>query len=287
MRKRRILITLLFFVVVVLAVGGFVVTQPSDLRTVTVREGGGEARARQLLNEMGLAHGIDQWKNVAAYTALFEDEFFGMLGKNSAPFPQENTQFTLEYIPGTFDGRLSFVNGELKGTTWGVQSWQTYTETDGGAPQLLEDDNITFWVPTYQYFIEFPLRIQQATAVAYAGEKVINGTPCVGVLASWGQVAPQKDIDQYLIWLDASSKRIVKLEYTIREMMGFLTGAAHYTEYRDFDGLILATKYPVESNLVREGFLHEMRLLDFHANAVNPDVVRPLRDVATMGDKKR
>jgi len=51
------------------------------------------------------------------------------------------------------------------------------------------------------------MRIQNANALAYAGQATVNGKNCEGVLASWNTTAPQRDIDQYLIWLDSDTKQ--------------------------------------------------------------------------------
>ncbi|MBV6654912.1 MAG: hypothetical protein KI786_14200 [Mameliella sp.] len=62
----------------------------------------------------------------------------------------------------------------------------------------------------------------------YLGRKVINGIESEGVIASWNTVSPQKEIDQYIIWIDAASKRIVKVDYTVRDAYKFVTGGAYY-----------------------------------------------------------
>ncbi len=146
--------------------------------------------------------------------------------------------------------------------------------------------NTKFWLPTYQYFIEFPARIQQADALAFAGEKDIDGILCQGVLASWGTTAVQRHIDQYLIWINSETKRIEKVEYTIREMYNFIKGAAYYRNYKNFDGILLPTKMPVESNLVKNGLLHEMRILDMKWNVVSQEELRPDSSLTIMGDEK-
>ena len=109
------------------------------------------------------------------------------------------------------------------------------------------------------------MRIQEATAIDYAGQRVINDIKAEGVLASWNTLEPQSNIDQYLIWIDPKTHRIVKVEYTIREMYSFISGAAYFNKYKKFDGILLPTEMPVESNLVRNGLLHTMGISDFRA----------------------
>lgn len=167
-----------------------------------------------------------------------------------------------------------------------MQSWKTYELDQAGKPKFEENKDAYFWIPTYQYFLEFPLRIQKADAFNYAGESEINGIKCDGILASWRKTEPQKDVDQYLIWLDQKTHRIVKLEYTVRDQYNFLIGALYFKEYKEFDGLPLPTHMPVESNLKKKGLLHEIHLLDFQKNVRKKSELRPNKDLPLMGDDK-
>jgi len=259
--KKILTYTLLGLLGLIVAGVAFMSFYLVDLRNDEAKKGKGEAYARQLLTQMAEAHGAAKWDSKAQYEVSFEDEFFGSLGENSRPFDSPNTQFTLAYEPGNPEGTLQLENGTL----WGLEGGKSYIQGAGQSPEFVEDANIHFWIPTYQYFIEFPWRIQNATALAYAGKAEIDGIPCEGVLASWGTNEPQADIDQYLIWISEADHRVVKLAYTVREMFGFVAGAAYYKDYQNHDGLWLAHRFPVESNLVSDGWLHEMRMKEFRA----------------------
>lgn len=261
-----------------------------DLRTKVSKKNPAPDKAKQLMMEMGEAHGVAEWKKLKTYTAIFEEEFYGKLGERSSPYPETKMEFKLQYIPGTFDGRMIFNSSEKKGEIWGIQSWKTYTSFE---QDLDLNDRITeekhkdayFWIPTYQYFIEFPYRIQEANALAFAGEETIEGKACYGIIASWGKVKPQMKTDQYLIWIEKDTKRIRKLEYTIREITSFIKGAAILKDYKDYNGILLPSVMSVESNLVKEGYLHEMRIKSFEANTVKQTDLRPLK-IDPVGDKK-
>lgn len=259
----------------------------TDLRTETAKENPNENKAKTLIHQMAMAHKVDNWKEVTTYTARFQEEMFGLIGKSSNPFPDAKSQFDLSYIPNTYDGKLTFTEGSNVGETWGIQSWKTYTSKNGESPNFKNDNNIFFWLPTYQYFIEFPLRITNANAFGYAGTKEVNGVSCEGVIASWNTIAPQRKVDQYLIWLDAKTHLIVKVEYTIRDMYNFITGAVSYKDYKDFDGILLATVMPGESNLLSDGsLLHQMEILNFEKNKLAPNEMRPNPDLKVLGDEK-
>jgi len=242
-------------------------------------------KGSQLLQQMAVAHGIETWKTVATYTIGFEDEFYGFMGKQANPFDTDKISFTLNYIAGTFDGRLDFYLATKAKNSWGIQDWNTY-EIKQSELKFKKKSDITFWLPTYQYFIEFPIRIQSATAMSYVGDRVVDGQGCNGVIVSWNTVEPQRKTDQYLVWLSKETHRIVKLEYTIREEYKFLTGAVLYKNYVDYNGLILPTSLPVETNLLKEGeLLHTMRIKSFTPNSISKKELRPGSDLKKVEKK--
>ncbi|MEL6941363.1 MAG: hypothetical protein AAFO82_01740 [Bacteroidota bacterium] len=257
----------------------------ADIRTTVAKNTQDETKARQLLQEMAIAHGLNAWNDVETYEVSFEDEFFGFIGKQGNPFKQDKTAMKIQYISNSYDGQLTILTGEEKDLTWGIQSWKTYTIAPEKEADFQQNDEIYFWLPTYQYFIEFPFRIQRADAVNYAGTSVINNINCEGILASWNTTAPQKEIDQYLIWINSETKQIVKLEYTIREFYKFLTGAVYFQYLKNYDGILLPSVLPVESSLSKKN-LHEMRIKDFKINPVTVEKLRPNKKLPLMGDAK-
>ncbi len=250
----------------------------SDLRTEALKEnkGSNPNKAKQLLSEMGKAHGIEYWNTIDTYNITFKEEFYGFLGKFSHPFKESDLTFSLSYIPKTYNGQFEFLTGEQKGTVWGIQDWQTY-EKKGDQILKDEDKEKKFWIPTYQYFIEFPSRIQEATAVDYMGQKVIDGITAEGVIASWGTVEPQKELDQYVVWINAETKQIIKIDYTIRDVNKFVVGVAYFKDYKNYNGLLLPSEFPVKSNLLKDGFLHKMSIKDFTINPVSKESLMPIK----------
>jgi len=101
--------------IVVLVVGYVSIFATSDLRTETSKVSPDMVKAKRLLAEMADAHKVDNWRNITTYEVDFEDEFYGMLGENSNPFAESNTNFKLRYIPGSFDGTLEVMTQELFG----------------------------------------------------------------------------------------------------------------------------------------------------------------------------
>lgn len=280
-------IGIFFFIIVSLGLTSCVnLFKLVDIRTEQAKLAGDTDKATSLIQEMQLAHGVQHWKDLESYRVHFTDEFYGFVGKQSHPYKEQKVDFELSYIPGTYDGRLKFQSGKLMGTEWGIQSWKSYSKNKGEEIEFKQNKDIIFWVPTYQYFIEFPARISSANVFVYAGEATIEGISCDGVLASWNDSSPQKDVDQYLIWIDKNTKRIVKLEYTVRDAYKFVAGAAIYKDYQDYNGIILPARMPVESNLIKDGLLHEMRINHFEATSNQLEYIRPNKSLEAVGDSK-
>ena len=233
-------------------------------------------RAKQLLQEMGKAHQIENWNNLDTYHIAFEGEFYGFLGKKSHPFKEQKIELSLNFIPKTDDGQLKILSGKEKNETWGIQSGQTYYLNENGEPVVKDNKDMKFYIPTYQYFIEFPSRIQEATSSDYLGTKMIDGVKAEGVIASWNTVAPQKNIDQFVIWIDAESKRIIKIEYTVRDEFRFVSAEAYFQNYKDYGGIILPSTMPVKSNLKKKGYLTKMSIKNFTPNKVSSNALNPL-----------
>ncbi|PHR21044.1 MAG: hypothetical protein COA38_19015 [Fluviicola sp.] len=249
----------------------------ADLRTDKENSNSNPEKAQQLMEEMGIAHGISNWDSIQTYHVTFEDEFYGFIGKQAHPYKEQKFSLSLNYAPKTFNGQLEILSGKEKGNIWGLQSWETYHKDKDGNLSAKKNEDMKFWLPTYQYFIEFPSRIQEATSIDYLGEKIIDGVKTEGIIASWNTIEAQKDVDQYLIWIDSESKRIVKIEYTVRDMFRFISGATYFQDYKEYNGLLLPSKLPVESNLVKDGLLHTMRIMDFKADLVSVDSLMPLK----------
>ena len=266
----------LIFLSLIIGFGLFFYFKLSDLRPEGYQYPHNIPKAKQLLKAMGKAHQIEKWNDIETYNVIFEDEFYGFLGKKTHAFQEQKITFSLNYIPNTFDGQLKILSGKDKGKTWGMQSWKTYYLDKTGNAKLKENKNTKFYIPTYQYFIEFASRIQEATVIDYLGTKMINGIKSEGIIASWNTVAPQSDLDQYVIWIDSESKRIVKIAYTVRDKYRFVIGEAYYKDYKDFNGVILPRTITVASNLLREGYLHQMSIKSFTPNLVSYKSLKPL-----------
>ncbi len=247
----------------------------SDLRTTAIKEGKlDEQKGRELLTKVGKAHFIENWKNINTYSVVFQDEFFG-INKVISPYKENPTKMQLDYIPASFNGRICFLEGKQKNEIWGMQDWKTYTkENEFSETVFKKDKNIKFWIPTYQYFIEFPALIQDAQVVSYAGEDTFEGKQYHLVMASWKTLNPQKNIDQYLIWINKETHRIEIVQFTIRDSYNFVKGSVYFKEFRELNGVLVPFQMPIQPDPGKSQ-IHEMRIQDFKVNVVDKKELLP------------
>ena len=89
------------FICLLCFIGCVNVFKLSDLRSNNNTGINEDNKAKQLMIEMGIAHGIDKWKDITTYTVNFGDEFYGFIGNQGNPFKDKNTSLSLSYIPKT------------------------------------------------------------------------------------------------------------------------------------------------------------------------------------------
>jgi len=260
-----------------------------DIRTEAVKTGGTAEinlnKGKDLLSNIHEGQRPSAWDGIEMYELTLTDEFFGLVGGIASPFPGKKRSAQAMYAPNSYDGKLTFNSDNLKGETWGIQSWKTYTQKNGGQPNFEKHKKTAFWVPTYQYFIELPARIQNATIISYAGKQTFNGQDYDLVYATWKSQEPQKDIDQYMIWINQKTKAVEIVEFTVRDSFG--KGVAFYEDLHDIkDGLLLPKQISLKLDKDNKNLLHRMTFSNFQVNHVSLSEVRPDTNLKVMGDDK-
>ena len=258
----------------------------ADIRTPEVVNTPNETKARDLLSAMAKTHHTDAWDQLSTYSIDLKDEFYGLTGKLGNPFPNNLADVELFYIPKTFTGQAHFKSGKWAGKGWGIQSWATYEIDKDGKTSFhsKNDKNIVFWLPTYQYFVEFPARIQEANLFRYAGTKNWKGQSLEGVFVSWKEAAPQKEIDQYILWLDQQTNRLEFVQYTVRDQGKWINATLYFKDYKMTEGLLLPYLMEVQFGEPSDKkLLHQMEVLSFKPNPVAPEVLMPDPNKGTKG----
>ncbi len=166
--------------------------------------------------------------------------------------------------------------------TW---SWCSVEAWSVRERRFKRDKDIEFWLPTYQYFIELPIRIQKATFVSFAGTGTMEGKTYDLVFATWNKAEPQRDVDQYVLWINRQTKLVDRVDYTVRDFFNFLKGTLFYNDYRDIGGLKIPFFMPVE-NKMGKGNLHEIKVLEVKLNPFPKEELLPDKSLRYIGDDK-
>jgi len=233
----------------------------ADIRTTEMAGTTDDARAMKVLHQMAKAHQVNRWDDIETYTFHVSDEYQGLIGTFGSPFPKGKAVLELSFIPQTYTGRGIFQDGKWKDKVWGIQAWETYSneEMEKGIFHEKPDKQIQFSIPTYQYFIETPWRIFEANIIRYAGEREKNGQVYDLVFATWETEEPQKEMDQYLLWVNRKTGVLDLVQFTVRDAGGWVHCTFYYDHYESLDGLLFPTEMTVRMfGPEKENTLHKM-----------------------------
>lgn len=256
----------------------------ADIRTDEVRTSPDEIKGMILLKEMREAHHVDQLDSMNTLSLHITDAFFGM-GKIANPFPKNKAEFDFAFIPNSFTSRATFTNPKWENKIWGIQSWKTY-EDEGDSVQFHKknDRTMEFWLPTYQYLIELPSRIIEADQISFAGLRDIGETSYELLFASWNSDIPQKDVDQYVLWINQETKRLQFVQYTVRDQGKIIHATLEIEGYHDVNGLLIPKQMHVRMFDKFEGkILHSITTSQVEPDKISKDLLLPNTDLGTSG----
>jgi len=275
-------------IVVLVAAGLIFFNQLKDIRTEEVKVNFDEKRGLEILNQMAAAHGIKYWDSIQTYSLVIEQKDVGALAKMSSPYPEGKMEFRFDVIPNTFTSRVTF-NSPIenwKDKVWGIQSWRTYSGIKSSPIQLDKENNpdIEFSLPTSQYFIEAPKRIFEADIISYGGERTLDGKTYELVYATWKSSEPQKDIDQYLFWIDKSTKLLTKMHYTVRDKFNFIDATKNFYTYAKHGNIMFPTKMTTTMGPPgNEEISKSIEVLEVKLNDINRDALLIDASLGTKG----
>lgn len=246
-------------------------------------------RGRALLQQAAQAHGVDTFNKVATYEMTLEDRWVGVMGKMGNPWPEDIVRVKLAYRARSFDGRATFLNTDHKGTVWGMQSWKTYEiRPKQTRPTFTDNDDARFILPAIQYLTEFIFRDHSKNVVSYAGSETLHGTKYERVFITWSSLEPSDKHDQYMIYINPKTKRVEKIFYTVRDFMDMATGAIHFEDMRNVNGVWFPFKQSVTTDVSDKPseFMHRITLKQVTINAPTVDTFEVNAKLRAMGDEK-
>lgn len=197
------------------------------------------------------------------------------------PWPENDVLFRQDFLVGTDDSRLTFLEGEETGSGWGVQQGVTYRFGEDGTewdpPDEKPDGRIQFWLPTNGYFLFMAWRIREATFVRDLGEVELEGRRYRKVFATWGRPDPPSEVDQYLLFYEVESHLLRWVKYTVRDLMGSAEAVMHMEDYQAAGHYLFPRTLRVVDDLGRfETGVHRYQVEDLQLSpGLAPEGLRP------------
>lgn len=262
--------------------------RPRDFQEVKEVSASDEARGRELLERAAKAHGIEKFSQIQTYTMRVRDQWRGVMPRMLNPWPDHEVDVRLSYRAGSFDGRAEFLDGSLRGHTWGLQSWRAYQVDEEQALAFEPNGDAEFILPAIQYLNEFVFRDHSSQIVTYMGRREVSGKSYEAVFVTWDGLSPSKHTDQYIAYIDPDTDRVDKLYFTVRDQMKMATGAIHYEDVRDVDGVLFAFKQYVTLNVDQEpeAYAHLISVSSVELDAVEASVFSVNDELSELGDVK-
>lgn len=256
-----------------------------DLRTEYARTEGASAiaqkKGRALLagsiEELG---GVERWgqlREQAVRISFQHTWYHGLLRAFFMPLEFSGQKLSLLVKPGYLDARLTFLDGEWKGRALGLSQGSTYQADSEGAVSWRSDETIRFHLAGYRFFFFLAFCLSEAELVTYAGAHELHGQTYDVVYITWGQLAPHRESDQYLVWVNRETSMIDFVQSTVREMFARSIVALSLSNYREVLGIKLPFSLSVLEDIqVVDGGMHVMEILEVESvkddGALRPDL---------------
>ncbi len=256
MKKSTILLTALI-------IAGMTSCAVKDLRSKVIRKNGIMAQQRQkgkeILNEAIAVHGGDQWDEVESFSFQLYDQWNDPIGKSLAmPIKTNKTKSNWQVSKDLDLISILYLNGDHEGKEWGIDGDRVTTNSSNEISNKQQKKGAFYW-RAIPYFMMTPFAFKNADVIFYMGEDHLkDGLVYDKVFISWGQDAPQKNIDQWVLYFDKKSHRLKYADHTLREMLKFMKATAEFSNYTHNSGILIPQKVDVKFNADGKFIGHEM-----------------------------
>lgn len=269
----------------------------SSVSNKTVKTDGlaGKEKAVAILNQAWKAHGLDVMASKKVYEITAEDHWKGLAGKFGKLWPKQRQQMNMQFAFGTFDARVTFLDGKKEGETRGLQAWNYYVIEKGDSTAAFKKKAHTkteFGLAAFQYFFELIDRLKKVDLITYGGEKEFNGKTYELVFVTWGKLKTHGEHDQYMLWINKETKMMEYVHFTVHDTSfpgNTVTGSNEFTNFKDIDGV----KIPFEQIIYvgspkknQTKYLHKLTVTDFKFDSFDKQLLYPNKDLKSMGDAK-
>lgn len=253
-------------------------------------------KGKRLLKETYSKMGYDKLEATQTYevNSLFKWKMpWTMMPMNALP-GNKGKDIKFKFATNTFDGQVDYLEGRRKGKTYGLQSWETYISKEGKSLKRKKKKRENWGLATYHYVIEAPMRLLGADIVRYAGEKEFNGQKYDLVYATWGQDAPHKQHDQWLVYINKETGMTDLTEITINDfflpMPPGMKGATIQTKRsKTINGSYLPSLVTIQLGKPKKlkKHVYTFSLTNYNFDNFPVEELYPLQNVAKIGDAKK
>ena len=219
---------------------------PLDDRPVALDEAAGRAVLERAHDAQHL-EGSVPWAQLPGAEVTLTDAFFGLSGWIYGPWPRDPQRLTLRFQPAGDRGVARFVDDDGVEQRWGLHAWNAWTQTADGPVVYDDHDDVLFWLPTVEYFLEAAFRLREA-AIVDLGEPYVDieGRRYDRAYATWVSYEPNAQVDQFVAYVSQASGLLTRLDFTARDVFGFVVGSARYSDFRQVDGYVLPPRVEIE-----------------------------------------
>lgn len=269
----------------------------SSVTNKTIKKDGlaNKTLAKQILNEAWKAHGYDRIDSQYVYEVTAEDHWKGLTGKFGKLWPKQKQEMKFQFAFGTFDSRVTFLNGKKEGDIRGLQAWEYYEIKKGDSiPQFRKKAHkkSAFGLAAFHYFFELLDRLKKVDLIAYGGTKEFNGKTYDLVFVTWGKLKTHGKHDQYMLWINKETKMMDYVHFTVHDTNfpgNTITGSNEFTSFKNIGGV----KIPFEQIIYigspkknQAKYLHKLTVSDFKFNTFKKTVLYPNKSLKPLGDSK-
>lgn len=260
--------------------------RPAGLRAPTVE---GEAAAARSLAAVRQAHGAASWSRSQTMEVVFYDDWpFALTRIALAPWSEPRQKIRGRLLRRSWTTELELLDGHDRGERWGLQSWNAWRAAPDSDPSFESSWLVSTVVAGLRYFLELPLPQDTATFVQTASSAEVAGKTYERLYVTWNRSEPQRDFDQYLLWIDPDSGLVARVDFTVRALSGFAVARARFEDYHDVGGVKLASRITIDGVLPTGHTLpiHTLEVESRHFDEFEVAAIRPDPHLPEMGERK-
>ena len=262
----------IFSIIFLSGIGIYMYLQvPADLRTAYAKKEGestiAQQKGRTLLEQsLKTIDPMSQWQELRKQNIQVTLQHFWyheLLKKFVAPVEKSGQKVSFLLKPDNDKNlRLTFLDGQRKGTSWGIQDYKAYKIDKDGIVTWKSDWTTEFNLPSYRFFIFLTFLLSEAELITYAGTEELRGNSYDLVLATWEKWTPHKNADQYLIWINRETKMVEYVQGTVRAIVGRSITTLSLSDYQETLGMKIPFSIKAMPDInIPDEVMHQMKLI--------------------------